>query len=151
MPNSRMTSPFGPRACPLASCCGMPFLMMQEGVYLAGSDPYFHDPTDMKITYARVGKIDKLYDSNGNYIVAQLTEALYSEFEFHEAQGHSLLVKTGDVVRRENRWANRVLPAIPAASTSTSRPTTRKLQVSTAQQSTTAIPMTRYRSFDSKK
>ena len=100
MPNSRMTSPFGPRACPLASCAGMPFLLKHEGIDLAGSDPYFYAPTDMKITYASIGNIDKLYGSYGNYIFAQMTEAPYLVFEFHEAQDNSLLVKTGDVVKK---------------------------------------------------
>ncbi|MGP5023561.1 hypothetical protein ACTXIU_18560, partial [Glutamicibacter arilaitensis] len=63
MPNSSMTSPFGPRACPLSSCAGMPFLLKHEGIDLAGSDPYFYAPTDMKITYASIGNIDKLYGS----------------------------------------------------------------------------------------
>lgn len=100
MPESRLTSGFGPRACPLASCAGMPFLKMHEGIDLAGSDPYFYAPTDMKITYASVGNIDKLYGSYGNYIFAQMTEAPYLVFEFHEAQDNSLLVKTGDVVKK---------------------------------------------------
>lgn len=100
MPNSRMTSPFGPRACPLASCAGMPFLLKHEGIDLAGSDPYFYAPTDMKITYASIGNIDKLYGSYGNYIFAQMTEPPYLVFEFHEAQDNSLLVRTGDVVKK---------------------------------------------------
>ena len=100
MPNSRMTSPFGPRACPLVSCEGKPFLLKHEGIDLAGPDTYFYAPTDMKITYASIGKIDKLYGSYGNYMFAQMTEPPYLVFEFHEAQDNSLLVKTGDVVKK---------------------------------------------------
>ncbi|QRQ78614.1 hypothetical protein [Glutamicibacter protophormiae] len=43
---------------------------------------------------------DQLYDSYGNYIFGQMTEAPYLVFEFHEAQDHSLLVKTGDVAEK---------------------------------------------------
>lgn len=100
MPNSRLTSPFGPRACPLASCAGKPFLLKHEGIDLAGSEPYFYAPTDLRITYASVGRLDKLYGSYGNYIFAQMTEAPYLVFEFHEAKDNSLLVTTGDVVEK---------------------------------------------------
>lgn len=100
MPNSRLTSGFGPRACPLTSCVGKPFLLKHEGIDLAGSEPYFYAPTDMKITYVSVGSPDQLYGSYGNYIFGQMTEAPYLVFEFHEAQDHSLLVKTGDVAEK---------------------------------------------------
>ncbi len=100
MPNSRLTSPYGARACPLASCVGKPFLLKHEGIDLAGSDPYFYAPTELKITYVSVGSPDQLYGSYGNYIFAQMTEAPYLVFEFHEAQDHSLMVKTGDIVQK---------------------------------------------------
>ncbi|WP_349931857.1 transglycosylase SLT domain-containing protein (plasmid) [Glutamicibacter mishrai] len=100
MPNSRLTSPYGARACPLASCLGKPFLLKHEGIDLAGSDPYFYAPTELKITYVSVGAPDQLYGSYGNYIFAQMTEAPYLVFEFHEAQDHSLMVKTGDIVQK---------------------------------------------------
>lgn len=100
MPNSRLTSPYGARACPLASCVDKPFLLKHEGIDLAGSDPYFYAPTELKITYVSVGAPDQLYGSYGNYIFAQMTEAPYLVFEFHEAQDHSLMVKTGDIVQK---------------------------------------------------
>ena len=100
MPNSHLTSPYGPRACPLASCVGKPFLLKHEGIDLAGSDPYFYAPTELKITYVSVGAPDQLYGSYGNYIFAQMTEAPYLVFEFHEAQDRSLMVKTGDIVEK---------------------------------------------------
>lgn len=100
MPNSHLTSGYGPRACPLSSCVGKPFLLKHEGIDLAGSDPYFYAPTELKITYVSVGAPDQLYGSYGNYIFAQMTEAPYLVFEFHEAQDHSLMVKTGDIVQK---------------------------------------------------
>ncbi len=100
MPNSHVTSPYGARACPLSSCVGMPFLLKHEGIDLAGSEPYFYAPTELKITYVSVGSPDALYGSYGNYIFAQMTEAPYLVFEFHEAQDHSLMVKTGDIVEK---------------------------------------------------
>jgi len=100
MPHSRLTSPYGARACPLASCVGKPFLLKHEGIDLTGSDPYFYAPTELKITYVSVGSPDQLYGSYGNYIFAQMTEAPYLVFEFHEAQDHSLMVKTGDIVQK---------------------------------------------------
>lgn len=100
LPDSRLTSGFGSRPCPLSSCAGQPYLMYHEGIDLAGSEPFFYAPTDMKITYVSVGSPDKLYGVYGNYIFAQMTEAPYLVFEFHEAMDHSLLVKTGDVVKK---------------------------------------------------
>lgn len=100
MPNSRITSGFGPRACPLASCAGQPYLLKHEGIDLAGSEPYFYAPTDMKITYVSTGPSDPLYRFYGNYIFAQMTEAPYLVFEFHEVQDNSLMVNTGDVVEK---------------------------------------------------
>lgn len=100
LPNSRLTSAYGSRPCPLSSCAGQPYLMYHEGIDLAGPEQFFYAPTDMKITYVSVGSPDKLYGFYGNYIFGQMTEAPYLVFEFHEAMDNSLLVKTGDVVAK---------------------------------------------------
>lgn len=98
LPKSDLTSGYGSRPCPLASCVGKPFLLYHEGIDLAGGDEYFYAPTDMKITYVSIGNVDQLYGSYGNYIFGQMTEAPYLVFEFHEAQDNSLMVSKGDVV-----------------------------------------------------
>lgn len=98
MPGSRLTSPYGPRPCPLATCAGQPYLLHHEGIDVAGPEQYFYAPTEMRITYVSTGANDQLYRFYGNYIFAQMTEPPYLVFEFHEAADNSLLVRSGDVV-----------------------------------------------------
>lgn len=102
LPGSRLTSPFGPRGCPLTSCIGQPYLLFHEGIDLAGGgSQYFYAPTDMKITYVGRGPSDPLWSFYGEYIYAVQEEAPHLVFEFHEAAAGSLLVNSsnvGDVV-----------------------------------------------------
>lgn len=104
LPGARLTSPYGPRACPLVSCAGKPFLLFHEGIDLAGGNSaYFYAPTDMKITYVGKGVTDPLWGSYGEYIYAVQVEEPHLVFEFHEAAAGSLTVNSsnvGDVVPR---------------------------------------------------
>lgn len=100
LPGGILTSGYGPRPCPLASCAGMPFLLHHEGIDLAGGESeYFYAPTDMHVTYVGTGPGDPLWTSYGEYIYAVQVEAPHLVFEFHEAAQGSLLVATGDRVK----------------------------------------------------
>lgn len=97
VPGGRLTSDYGPRGCPFASCTGRPFLLHHDGIDIAGGSDWFFAPTKMKIT--RVGGPgDPLYPFYGNYIYAVQTEAPHLMFEFHEATDGSIAVSEGDVV-----------------------------------------------------
>lgn len=98
MPGSRLTSPYGARACPLVSCVGMPFLLFHEGIDLAGGNSeYFYAPTDMEITYVGKGVTDPLWGSYGEYIYGVQVEEPHLVFEFHEAAAGSLTVNSSNV------------------------------------------------------
>lgn len=97
---AKITSRWGKRPCPLSSCAGQPYLLVHEGIDIAGgSGSVFHAPTDMKITYVGKGPSDPLWRFYGEYIYAQQIDPPHLYFEFHEAAQGSLLVKTGDVVK----------------------------------------------------
>ncbi|MDR2256199.1 MAG: transglycosylase SLT domain-containing protein [Arthrobacter sp.] len=102
MPKARMTSGYGPRPCPFGAggCAGRPYLMVHEGIDLAGGgSEYFYAPTDMEITYVGKGPSDPLWRFYGEYIFAVQVDEPHLVFEFHEAAQGTLLVKKGQTVK----------------------------------------------------
>nr|WP_227993575.1 transglycosylase SLT domain-containing protein [Pseudactinotalea sp. HY160] len=98
VPGARLTSAYGPRGCPFASCASRPYLLNHDGIDLAGGTPHFYAPTDMRITHVG-GPGDRVYPFYGNYIFAVQLDPPHLVFEFHEAADGSVLVQKGDVVR----------------------------------------------------
>lgn len=102
LPNSQMTSGYGPRPCPSSNCT--PDAMNHQGVDFstpgAGTSMVLA-PTDMKITHAgRNGPWS--YDWGlyyGTWILASQIGGEGYVFEFHHCQTDSLKVKAGDVVK----------------------------------------------------
>lgn len=103
LPGSVVTSPFGPRPCPLtaAMCAQFPDLTNHRGIDFSTPGPgqgTFLAVADMRITVAENQDHPGQARSYGGWIKAEQVEEPHLVFEYHHCATNSVQVKAGDTV-----------------------------------------------------